>query len=315
MSLRGNHLKNPAKQLGAAIIVALFVTALVAAIAIAMIARLQVDTRRTELLLNNFKATQLAEGSIDWAIDQLITNWKQQQAGRVIDRTPIHIVNDMDGATIESTLYDAQGKFNLNNLSDATFQEFFARLLHIIQPNLDQGTIQNIVLNTAYWITSNTTSTQLEDYYAKLKPPYHPPHRLMASISELRMVRGMTATLYTQLEPYITVLPEKTMININNAPIPILMSLGPDISLETAKTLDEFRRQTPFANLDALVNFPVVKNSPIAQNNLTVSSNYFLLETIVKIGDQRVTLYTMLMRLMKNSQPIVVILWQSKGTL
>lgn len=303
-------------QRGTAIIVAIFMTALVAAIAIAMIDRLRTDTHRTELLLNNIQINQYAQGSIYWAIDQLTNNLKQQQPGKVVDFTPIRSpINEVNGAKVSSIIYDGQGKLNINNLTDAQFQSIFERLLHIVEPNITQAMARTITQNVINWITPGLNNSELDQYYAKQTPAYRAPHQLITSVSELRMVRGITPALYAKLAPYVTALPEKTLININAAPIPVIMSLSATITLETAKAIDAIRRKTPFPSLDVLANLPIVKNNPIAQNSLTVTSSYFIVRTTVTMGTQRITLYTLLMRLLKNKQPIVIILWQSKGTL
>lgn len=316
MSLWGSHLKNLTKQRGTAIIVALFITALVAAASFAMMERLRTDTHRTELLLNDIQMNLYAQGSIYWAIDQLANDLKQQQPGKVTDRTPIRSpVNEMNGAKISSVIYDAQGKLNINNLTDSQFQTLFTRLLQIVQPNLDLPAAQAITLNVVNWITPGMANSQLDQYYEHLNPSYRMPHRLMASVSELRLVKGITPELYTKLAPLVTALPEKTMLNINSVPVPLLMSFSSSISLEMAKALDAERQRNPFPSLDAMNNFSIVKSNPIAQNNLTVSSNYFIVRTTVTLGTQRMTLYTLLMRLLKDSQPTAIILWQSKGTL
>ncbi len=312
-----NLLKNRLlNQRGTAIIVAIFVTALVAAAAIAMIERLRTDTHRTELLLNNIQSNQYAEGSIYWAIDQLTNDFKQQQPNKVIDRTPIHSpMNDINGTKVTSIIYDGQGKLNLNNLTDGQYQTFFARLLRLVEPNIDPAVAKNITQNIAHWITPGLNNPALDQYYAKLNPPYRAPHQLMVSVSELRMVKDITPALYAKLAPYVTALPEKTSININSAPIPVIMSLSPKVTLEAAKALDAIRKKTPFANLAALANLPIVKNNAITQNNLVVTSSYFIVRTNVVMGKQNITLYTLLMRFLKNKQPVVIILWQSKGTL
>ncbi|MEO8401436.1 MAG: type II secretion system minor pseudopilin GspK [Gammaproteobacteria bacterium] len=307
---------NPTNQRGAAIIVALFITALVAAAALAMITRFQTDTHRTELLLNSNQENLIAQGSIFWAFEQLRNDIKQQQPGKIIDKTPIRSPTDVvNGAKVYSTIFDAQVKLNLNNLSDSQFQTVFTRLIQLASPKTDLATAQTITRGVMDWITPGISNSSFDQYYATLKPPYRSAHQPMISVSELRMIQGVNAEIFQALLPYVTVLPEKTKININSAPIPVVMSLSPAITLETAQALDTFRRATPFVSLDNLANFTVVKSSPIAQNNLTVSSNYFMIKTHVMLGDQHAILYSLVIRGLKDSQPNITILWQSKGTL
>jgi len=303
-------------QQGTAIIVALFVTALVAAAAIAMIEHLSIDTRRTELILNNIQANGYATGSIAWAKNQLINDWKFKQTGRVIDRTPISSpANQINNATIESIIYDAQGKLNLNNLGDSQYQAAFTRLIQLVAPNVNATQAQNITLAIASWITPGNNANKYDAYYAKQNPPYRSPHQMMMSVSELRLIQGVTPELYTKLMPYVTALPDKTKMNINSAPIPVIMSLSPAIKLDTAKSFDAFRHQSPLSTLEMLANFTDIKNSPIGQSGFTVSSDYFLVKTNVTIDKQHITLYTLLNRILKNGQPTTLTVWQSKGTL
>lgn len=301
-------------QRGTAIIVALFVTALVAAAAIAMIEHLRIDTRRTELSLNNLQANLYAQGSIAWAKEELINNWKQKQTGKVIDRTPIRASADhLNGATITSIIYDAQGKLNVNNLNDPGTQMVFFQLLRVL--GMPENTADTITKATIDWITPGINNSKFDKYYAKLNPPYRSAHNAMASVSELRLVQGMTADIYAKLLPYVTALPDKTKLNINSVPIPVIMAFQPSITQDMAKALDMFRQQTPFATLDKLPEFPAIQNTPFAQTSLTTSSDYFLLRTDIALGTQHLTLYTLLLRLLKNEQPVIMVLWQSKGTL
>lgn len=303
------------KQQGAAIIVALFMTALVAAMAVAMIERLRVDTRRTELLLNANQAYLDAQGSITWAIDQLNNDWKLQQKGKLIDKTPIKLSNKQNNAVISSTIEDAQGYFNLNNLSDTKYQEAFVRLIRIVSPKTDDKTAQKITLGIADWIKPGIKGSAMDKYYAELNPAYQAPHRPMASASELRLVIGMTQEIYNQLLPYVIALPDPTQININNAPAPVIMCLSKTLKFEGAKAIVMARQQTPFITTQQFTNFEIIKNNPIPEDQITITSNYFLLKTKVTIGQQQTLLYTLLNRITKDQQSNTYILWQTKGTL
>jgi general secretion pathway protein K len=309
-------MSNPSKQQGAAIIVALFVVALVAAAATIMIERLRIDLRRTELILNANKTYLYAQGSIAWAIDQLNTNFQKQQKDKVVDRTPLKSPpTRLDGLTIASTTYDAQGYFNINNLSDQAYQEIFLRLIRIVSPETDSIIAKNIMLAIVDWISPGSQNPQLDEYYLKLSKPYRAPHRPMASASEIRLVKDMTQSLYAKLFPFIIALPNVTPININNAEIPVLMSLSATMNLEAAKAIQVTAKQNPFPTIEAFTQFDIVKNHPIEANKITTISNYFLAVTNVTLGNQISTLYTLLERVPNGPKTKTHILWQSKGSL
>lgn len=311
-----SYQKSLLKQQGTAIIVALFVVALVAVAATMMIERLRTDTRRTELVLNANKAYLYAQGSIIWAIDQLNNNWKQQQPNKIIDRTPISSpIDHQDGANISSVIYDAQGYFNINNLNNPPTLINFIRLIQTLAPEVNGGNAQNIALAVFDWISSNTKSPELDDYYLKSSPPYRAPHRLMVSVSELRLVKGITPQLFEKLSPYIIALPRQSLININNATAPIFVALSQNMTPETGKAIEKAVKQAPFNNTNDFLNFDPVKNSQIEADKITITSNFFLVKTNVTLGQQNLILYTLLERIAQGSQTKTVVLWQSKGTL
>ena len=300
---------------------ALFVVALVAGAAFAMVERLRINIRRTELLLNNNQAYLYAQGSIAWAMDYLNVDWKEKKTGKLVDSLPAQSpANKENNATITSTIQDAQANFNLNNLIDPSYQQSFTRLIQVIAPDTDAESAKNITQAAVDWITPGIINSTFDQYYAKLDVPYRAPHHIMSSASELRLIKGVTAKLYNQLIPYLTALPDSnTPINVNTAPAPVLMSLMPRLTATAAKTILLYRKQNPFIEPQQFLALEVIKNNLVAENKIdnkiTVISGYFLTQTTVSIGKQQITLYTLLQRITKNSQPKVIVLWQTKGTL
>jgi general secretion pathway protein K len=304
------------KQRGAAIIIALFITSLVAIAATAMIERLRLDLRRTELLLNATQGNLLAEGSILWAIEKLNTDSQKKNPVRVMDLTSLKSALDqVDNSVITSTLYEAEGRFNLNNLNDPNYTDDFVRLIQAAAPNVDIAIARTITQAIIHWITASPPTAALDTYYLKLNPPYRAPHRLMVSVSELRLVQGVTSALFLTLSPYITALPTATPININHTSAPVLRSLSPTLTQAAATAILARAKQTPFATVQDFLQFDVVKNNPIPANKITLASSYFLLKTSVKVAQQETLLYTLLQKVITNSRPSTVIVWQSKGTL
>ncbi len=301
------------RQRGAAIIVALFVVALVAIASTIMIERLRSDIRRTELVLNSNTTYHYAQGSILWAMDQLNNDWKNQKPDQLIDKTPIQSpVDKQNGATISSIIYDAQGFFNINNLTDQHNLINFIRLIQAVAPETDGGTAQNITLAIADWISQNAKNSALDEYYLKSNPSYQAPHRPMVSISELRLVKDVTPELYTKLLPFLIALPHATPININNALAPVLISLSPTMTIETAQNMVKGIAQKPYLTAQSFLDSEFVKNNPVEPNKITVASSYFLVKTNVTLGRQTLILYTLLERVAQSSQSTISILWQSK---
>ena len=187
-------------------------------------------------------------------------------------------------------------------MTDVKYLEDFERLLHAVMPTITKEDAHTIALAAHDWISPGANDSVLNEYYSKCNPPYRAPHRLMISISELRLVKGVTAEIFDALSPYITALPQLTQININNAAPPVLMSLSPTLTLAAAKTVENFRRQTPFINIDMFTNFDVIKNNLISRDKIEILSSYFLVETNVTVGEQQVMLLTLLQRVIQGRQ-------------
>jgi general secretion pathway protein K len=149
----------------------------------------------------------------------------------------------------------------------------------------------------------------------KMNPPYRAGHNPMVSISELLLVKGMTPELFTKLIPYVTALPDKNPININSAPAQVIMSLNSTMSIDTAKSIESSLKKQPLADVKKIAELPIFKNNPISPDLITVTSNYFLLETNVTVEDQKIIIYTLLNRITNDKDASVAVIWQSKGTL
>src|SRR5689334_9334759 len=74
---------------GAAILLALFVVALVAAAAFTMLESLSVALRRTTLILHDSEAYHYAEGAREWAKDLLVQNQKQTLSNHSVEKMPV----------------------------------------------------------------------------------------------------------------------------------------------------------------------------------------------------------------------------------
>jgi general secretion pathway protein K len=306
---------NPRRQQGVVIVIALLIVAIVASLAYIMVGRLSRDTRRTTLLLHDVQAYFYAQGAVAWAQDQLRLDWQRQKPDQIVDAMPVKSpINEEDGYRITSTIYDMQGRFNLNNLGSNDAQTDFQRLVKYLQPKMPSDQVDSFIKALIDWLRPGQGQAELTQYYAGLEHPYRASHRPMISVSELRLVKGMTPSLYLALSPYVTALPIVSLINVQTADVPVLLLLSPSMTPAAAKAIIEQRKQTPMTDVNKFANIDVVKNNKISTNKVTVISNYFLLETEVSIGDQHAVFYTLLERITHDKQAIVNVVWQSRGT-
>jgi len=302
------------QQRGIVIVVALFIVALVAAMSYVMIARLERDTRRVELITHDSQAEFYAEGSVIWAKDVLRNDWLNQKKDKPVDVMPIKSPkNDMNGYAITSSITDAQSKFNINNLSKPEWQQEFVKLIRTVYPKITQEGAAAIAAAVVDWVTPGARENEYARYYAELPVPYRPAHRLMVDPGELLLVKGVTPELYAALKPYISALPEVTPINPQTASPQVLMLLSPTMNYDTALAIHDLLVKSPPATLQAFLALDVIKNHQIKQDRITWTSNYFLVETEVGIERQHILLYTLLQRISASAKADIIILWQNRG--
>jgi general secretion pathway protein K len=310
------YLKKTSKQRGIVIIVALFIVALAAAMACAMILRAERDTRRMSLLLHATQAELYAEGSLAWAKDTLKTNWETRQTKHLVDQMLIRAKPIItNGYVISSEIEDMQSRFNINEILNKNGTEIFKRLLTVLVPKMPMEAREQLTEAIIDWETPGGHNNALKQYYLERPVPYRAAHRPLFLLSELRLVKGMAPEIYQVLRPVMTALPSPALINVQTAPVPVLMSLSPAMTLDAAKALVKLRSTTPITDKEQFENLDLVRNFHLetAEDNITFVSQYFLLTTEVKIDGQDIFYYTLLQRIVKENKAIINVLWQSQG--
>ncbi|MCW0217571.1 MAG: type II secretion system minor pseudopilin GspK, partial [Prosthecobacter sp.] len=216
---------------GSALISALFIMTLVAIAATAMSTRLQLDIYRTHLTLLTDKLYLASQQVSFWAMSELNhrkTPFPKIDKEGALLTFPTALQNSYPELETTGKLFDLQGRFNLNNLTDKNYYRVFLNLLEVALPDMNKKDREAIALATQFWISPykpGRGNDQLVNAYLKQNPPYYQSGQLMQNVSEFRLINGVTAKTYRILEPYITALPDVTPINIDTAPKTVLMSL------------------------------------------------------------------------------------------
>ena len=135
-----------------------------------------------------------------------------------------------------------------------------------------------------------------DDFYSRLKPPYRSANHGFADISELKLVRGIDAEVFAKLRPFVTVLPDVTAINVNTAPVEILMSLAPAMDRATANMVVEARKVRPFRTVAEFRALPMLLGRPLVSQGLSVGSDFFTLEMDVASGQSTLAARALLAR-------------------
>ena len=287
---------------GVALITALLITALAGSVAASLAWDNALDVRRTMVMMYRDQAIQVAIGSEGW-VSTILRDDAATSTNDHLDEVwasdipPLPIDSEAVQGQIWGKLEDLQGRFNVNNLIDgngekdqAAFDQF-ERLLQAL--DLDP----RIASKVTDWLDADQNEAipdGAEDpLYSGFVPAYRTADRRISNITELAAVDGIDATTFELLLPHVTALPGRTAVNVNTATLPVLQSLGPNISLGDAEGLDSARQDGGFTDYSDIFA-PLV--DPQLVPWISETTSYFQLNAVVQIDTVRVSLFTVIYR-------------------
>jgi len=221
---------------------------------------------RTELkLASNFgeahKCQRLAEAGIYYALGKLVAAktaetsamsafapQTQGDSGALWqgDQLP-HVVELPDGM-VEVRVSDEAGKINLNTASEPLLRSFFTVL------GLPEPQVRTMVDSILDWRTQDSYPRLYgakNAYYLSLNPPYVAKNGNFETVEELAWVRGFEASpLIPQLSRWLTVAPIQGGINLNTAPLEVLLAMG--FTREIALNIIASRQTMPLRNFQEI---------------------------------------------------------------
>lgn len=215
------------------------------------------------------KAYYTARAGIEETIYQLAMRRQSSTARRAeLEDTPDPL--DLGRATgsfgdgdYRVDIQDESGKISLNTASEAQLRSL-AEAVGI--EKTDAEVIADSILD---WRDADSTprpNGAEDDFYQSLPAPYRATNRRMNVIEELLLVRGVTperfhgrrerasdgsAVYKYGLSRYLTPYSDRTQINVNFAPLPVLLSI-PGMSPEGARAIYERRRVKPFKTTEEI---------------------------------------------------------------
>lgn len=328
-------MKLHATQRGVALVTALVIVTLAATAAALLANHGQYQIRRSANLFNADQARQYVLGAEAWAMRVLAQDLRDSRIDS-LDEAWATILPPIEipGGAVTGYIVDLQGGLNVNNLvvegkADPLSMERARRLLAYV--GLAPETVQALV----DWIDPDIQPLGAQgaedDLYLALERPYRAANRPMVSISELRLVRGITPEAYAalvqppppeagenadpRLRPLMVALPAHTPVNVNTAPLPVLQALG--LPEDKARAVAAAREQAPFESVEAFLRLPAVADSDLArkaglQADLAVSSEYFMLVAEARVDRARAPLISVLHRAQNGMMHVVM---RSRGTL
>lgn len=284
-----------ARQRGAALLTAMVIVTLVATLAAAMVWQQWRAVQVEAAERTRSQAHWILGGAVDWAriilredaftggADHLGEPWAVPLAEAKLstflaaDRDN---TDDAPEAFLSGSILDAQSRYNLRNLAATGSQgkaeeEILKRLLELVGARSDLApTLARAMRNAAPAAPAAPASGPtggLPDPQTETPRSTDPP-LLPERISQLGWL-GLDADTIAQIEPYVTLLPVRTPVNLNTAPKEVLAAVLA-IDLASAERLVQTRQRDPFGGVEAARSI-LPQGTNIDERNAAVTSSFF----------------------------------------
>ncbi len=291
-------------QKGVALITALLIVALATVITVELSTRLQLDIRRTSNIIASDQASLYLMEAEYWSRrilkdDRKNNNYDHLDEDWAMEIPPLPV----EGGSIQGKLSDLQACFNLNSLvqndaaKDALAKDRFKRLMQKLSTPPGTDLSQAII----DWIDADLNTTVpdgAEDgYYLNLEWPYRSTNQAIQSLSELRLIKDFEKDdIIQETKDWLCAFGSAADINVNTAPVEVLESLAAGISTTIADDIVANRQNTPYETMNDFLTTNNLSTIITNTNGLSVSSDYFLLETEANIGQARTLMYSIIQR-------------------
>jgi general secretion pathway protein K len=242
-------------QRGAALLAAMLTVTLVATIAAAALWQQWRSVEIESADRQRVQSTWILTGALDWArlilredsgsVDHLAEPWavplQEARLSTFLAADPNNNAatqtSDAEGVFLSGDISDLQSRMNVTSLVQAgvvqqNWLEAFQRLFEVLGLPRDQLT--TFVTNLRF--ASDISVDNLNAKQASLLPQR--PEQLAWL--------GLPPETVALLQPYVTVLPQVTMVNLNTAPAEVIYAVGKNVSLADAQRLVAERERQAF---------------------------------------------------------------------
>jgi len=286
-------------QKGVALIMVLLAMALVVILATGMIRQQSLRVFTAGHYLAQQQGLSVALGAEAFAHQILITDYEEDnEAGTRIDSLgEFWAANSVvlpldDGGVAEIQLDGLGGRLNLNDLMDADNEPDLVsreRLDRLLQNLQITGVKADVFID---WVDANNQTISAygaeDGQYLLAQPGYRAANQPFASVTELRLLEGMTEEAYQALRPFVAALPVSGLgINVNTASAEVLRTLHPDLSAAQVNAVIDMRKEQRFENIKDFLALPQFSGLGLRPEGLTLQTRFF--EVVARITyDKRV---------------------------
>ncbi|MBO9513452.1 MAG: type II secretion system minor pseudopilin GspK [Variovorax sp.] len=237
-------------------------------------------------------------------------------SGRIIDaQSKLNVMNLVQGGKpVEASVAAFHKLFQLLGLPDGEVDTMVGNLVRALPPAAAAGTGTTSTTTGGTTTTSSTTSsststttTSTSTATSASDTPGTGP--LMPQHTYQLVWLGLSSQTAAALEPYVTVLPVRTALNLNTASAEAIYASVPKLDLAGAKRIVERRARSYFkaiADASALVQ---ESSTQFVEGQHSVSSSYFEVHARLRLDNAWVEELTLLQR----DGIDVRIIWRERG--
>ncbi|QUI64967.1 type II secretion system minor pseudopilin GspK [Pseudoalteromonas sp. A22] len=310
------------KQQGAALVIVLFIVALAATIAAEMASSLMVQVQKASNIQTQQQAKWYSYGAEELVKRALIQAKKDDPDSVNLDQpwAREEVPYPVDHGTLSGKVTDLQACLNLNALraksqtngNDQGGRQIggkntnpaHAALLELLKniEDLPSNESEEALADSVYdWLDEDSITYRSgaeEDEYMSNQMPYLTANNLMASVSELRVIKGFNPLVMEKIKPYVCVIPgsEELAVNVNTI-LPeqalLLSALIPGLSKSGAEAIISARPKKGFTDINEFyteVANQGVKDPNKTSKTFTINSNYFQLRATAVFDERRFSL-------------------------
>ena len=205
---------------------------------------------------------------------------------------------ELKSIKFSGSIQDAQALFNIANLWDANLSTVNLTGVQTYGNLLEQlGLNKNLADQTAQYVLRNN-------------------HRLQY-LDELINVPGYSSDTVKKLGQFTIVLPEPTTINLNTAPVEVLLALWPTLSQADATQFTRLRLSMPLKSqndISQLLTKIQPNKATQALSSVGVKSDYWLAQTNMVIEQRNISTQTLIQRFTtrQSDNNYTAVLWSKQ---
>jgi len=313
-----------ARQQGAAILMAMLTVVLVASLASAALWQQWRAVEVESAERTRAQSAWVLTGALDWArliltedarkggSDHLSEPWsmplEQARLSTFLasDRSDTLAADASTNAFLSGQITDQQARLNLKNLiqDDGRVHPASLRMWERLftQLGLPRAPLDGMVAQLQRAHQASAAAANNRPPEAGANGPLWPQE------PEQLAWLGMDPLTLEQLRPYITVLPERTAVNLNTAPDVVLIACLEGLAQADVQRLVASRRLTPWENLEDVKKAAKLPDLLLDASLVGISTRFFAIRGELEIDGNKVQEYSVVQR----DAAVVKTLWRKR---